>query len=205
MTGLVDDQVSDLVARVASHGLWRLRRRRALDAHRSVTVVLLYLRHNLSQPVLAELFGCSQPTISRLITQLLPLLTEVLTPIAQATAEHELRSTVRVDGFLVPIGDRRKDTYTSGMYSGKGHRCGFNVQVVASWHGRLVMTGKPQPGACTTPAPGKNLSGHVSESRRRPQVGCYRGAASRWHPRSCPIPSPLSRPSVWLVAPENGL
>jgi hypothetical protein len=28
----------------------------------------------------------------------------------QTTAERELRSTVRVDGFLVPIGDRRKNT-----------------------------------------------------------------------------------------------
>jgi hypothetical protein len=71
----------------------------------------------------------------------------VLASTAKATAQRELRSTVRVDGFLVPIGDRRKNTYTSGMYSGKRHRCGFNVQVVASWHGRLVMTGRPQPGA----------------------------------------------------------
>jgi hypothetical protein len=112
-----------------------------------VVAVLLYLRHNLSQPLLAELFGCSQPTISRLVTLLLPALTEALATNTQATAERELRSTVRVDGFLVPIGDRRKDTYTSGMYSGKRHRCGFNVQVVASWHGRLGMTGHPQPGA----------------------------------------------------------
>jgi hypothetical protein len=147
MTGLAADQVNDLVTRVAAHGLWPLRRRRALDPHQSVTAVLLYLRHNLSQPLLAEMFRCSQPTISRLITLLIPILTEVLTPNTQATAERELRSTVRIDGFLVAIGDRRKNTYTSGMYSGKRHRCGFNVQVVASWHGRLVMTGRPQPGA----------------------------------------------------------
>lgn len=108
MTGLAGDQVSDLVARVAAYGLWPLRRRRALDLRQSVTVVLLYLRHNLSQPLLAELSGCSQPTISRLITRLIPILTEVLTATAQATAERELRSTVRVDGFLVPVGDRRK-------------------------------------------------------------------------------------------------
>lgn len=147
MSGLVADQVDDLVARVGAHGLWPLRRRRALDPRQSVIVVLLYLRHNLSQPLLAELFGCSQPTISRLITRLIPIFAEVLAPTVQATAQRELRSTVRVDGFLVPIGDRREGTYTSGMYSGKRHRCGFNVQVVASWHGRLVMTGRPQPGA----------------------------------------------------------
>jgi len=75
------------------------------------------------------------------------MLAEVLSPLADRVAERELRSTVRVDGFLAPIGDRRKNTYTSGVYSGRSHRCGFNVQVVASWRGRLVMTGDPMPGA----------------------------------------------------------
>jgi predicted XRE-type DNA-binding protein len=147
MTGLTSDQVDGLVAGVLTHGLWPLRRHRALDPRQSVTAVLLYLRHNMSQPLLAELFGCSQPTISRLISLLLPMLTEVLAATTTARADRELRSTVRVDGFLVPIGDRRDGTYTSGMYSGKRHRCGFNVQLVASWHGLLVMTGRPQPGA----------------------------------------------------------
>ncbi len=132
MTGLAQDQVGDLVRQLAGHGLWPVYRHRALDPYRSVLAVLLYLRHNLSQHLLAELFGCSQPTISRLVTQLIPVLTELLTPLADRVAERELRSTVRVDGFLAPIGDRRKGTYTSGMYSGKRHRCGFNVQVVAS-------------------------------------------------------------------------
>jgi hypothetical protein len=147
MTGLARDQVDDLVGQLTDHGLWSICRHRALDPHRSVLVVLLYLRHNLPQHLLAELFGCSQPTISRLITTLLPVVTQALIPLANRVAERELRSTVRVDGFPAPIGDRRKNTYTSGMYSGKSHRCGFNVQVVASWHGRVVPTGDPMPGA----------------------------------------------------------
>jgi hypothetical protein len=69
------------------------------------------------------------------------VLTEVLTPTTRARTERELRSIVRVDGFLVPVGDRREGT--SSMYSGKRHRCGFNVQVVASRDGRLVLTGRP--------------------------------------------------------------
>jgi hypothetical protein len=147
MTGLTSDQVDGLVTAVLAHGLWPSRRHRALDPHQSVTVVLLYLRHNMSQPLLAELFDCSQSTISRLIGLLLPVLTKILTTTTATRAERELRSTVRVDGFLVPIGDRRENTYTSGMYSGKRHRCGFNVQVVASGYGRLILTGRPQPGA----------------------------------------------------------
>lgn len=76
-------------------------------------VVLLYLRHNLAQALLAELFDCSQPTVSRLISRLTPAITTVLTPNAEQVAARGLRSTVRVDGFLAPTGDRRKDTYTS--------------------------------------------------------------------------------------------
>lgn len=71
----------------------------------------------------------------------------MLTPVAERVAARDLRSTVRVDGFRAPTGDRRKDTYSSGMYSGMRYRCGFNIQVVGSFHGRLVLTGKPRPGA----------------------------------------------------------
>src|SRR5213078_4900350 len=66
---------------------------------------------------------------------------------AERVATQQLRSTVRVDGFLAPTGDRRENTYTAGMYSGKRHRCGFNIQVVSSAYGRLVLVGDAQPGA----------------------------------------------------------
>jgi Helix-turn-helix of DDE superfamily endonuclease len=119
-------------------------------------VVLLYLRHNLSQDLLAELFCCSQPTVSRLQSLLIPVLTDLLTPLAERIAERELASTVRVDGFLVPSGDRRRNTYTSGTYPGKRHKCGFNVQLVASWRGRTDLTGDPMPGAMHDAMPGAN-------------------------------------------------
>ena len=147
MTGLSSDQVDRLVLDVYASGSLDPARRRVLGPYRSVLVVLLYLRHNVSQALIAELFGCSQPTVSRLVGRLLPVITAVLTPTADTTAERELRSTVRVDGFLVPTGNWRKNTFTSGMYSGKRHACGFNVQVVGSWRGTLVLTGTPMPGS----------------------------------------------------------
>ncbi len=147
MTGLTSDKVDRLVLDVYAEGGLDPTRRRAVGPYRTVLVVLLYLRHNLSQALLAELFQCSQPTVSRLIGRLAPVITTVLTPTAERVAARDLHSTVRVDGFLAPTGDRRKDTYTSGMYSGKRHRCGFNIQVVGSFSGTLVLTGKPQPGA----------------------------------------------------------
>jgi len=147
MTGLTSDQVDRLVLDVYAHGSLDPAHRRVVGPYRSVLIVLLYLRHNLSQALLAELFGCSQPTMSRLIGRLMPVITTVLTPNAEQVAARDLQSTVRVDGFLAPTGDRRKNTYTSGKYSGKRHRCGFNIQVVGSFHGTLILTGTPQPGA----------------------------------------------------------
>jgi hypothetical protein len=147
MAGLSSDQVDRLVIAVYAHGGLDPARRRAVGPYRAVLVVLIYLRHNLSQALVAELFGCSQPTVSRLIGRLAPVITTVLTPTAEQITIKELRSTVRVDGFLAPIGDRRANTYRSGMYSGKRHHCGFNVQVVGSAHGRLVLVGAPQPGS----------------------------------------------------------
>ncbi|WP_027343047.1 helix-turn-helix domain-containing protein [Hamadaea tsunoensis] len=66
--------------------------------------MLLKLRHNVSQALIAELFGCSQPTVSRLIGRIMPIITAALTPTADAAAKRDLRSIVRVDGFLVPHG-----------------------------------------------------------------------------------------------------
>jgi hypothetical protein len=147
MAGLSPQQADQLVADVYAAGGIDPARRRTVGPYRTVLMVLIYLRHNLSQALIGELFGCSQPTVSRWITRLTPIITTVLTPAADRRAERELRSTVRVDGFLAPIGDRRENTFTAGMYSGKRHRCGFNIQVVSSCDGRLVLVGDPQPGA----------------------------------------------------------
>jgi len=147
MTGLSRDQVDRLVLDVYATSGLDPARRRAVGPYRAVLAVLLYLRHNPSQALIAELFGCSQSTVSRLVGRLMPIITAVLAPTAEKTAERDLRSTVRVDGFLVPTGNWRKDTFTSGMYSGKRHACGFNVQVVGSWRGRLALTGDPMPGS----------------------------------------------------------
>ncbi|MFI6333109.1 transposase family protein [Micromonospora chersina] len=69
----------------------------------------------------------------------------------QATAEfagqvrsQAKRSAVIVDGFLAPTGER---TGVAGMFSGKRHQVGFNIQAVADLAGRLVDTGLPVPGA----------------------------------------------------------
>jgi hypothetical protein len=147
LAGLSPERADQLVAGVYAAGGIDPGRRRTVGPYRTVLIVLIYLRQNLSQALIGELFGCSQPTVSRWIARLTPLITTLLTPAADHRADRELRSTVRVDGFLAPIGDRRENTFNAGMYSGKRHRCGFNIQVVGSCDGRLVLVGDPQPGA----------------------------------------------------------
>jgi hypothetical protein len=147
MAGLSREQADQLVADVYAQGGIDPGRRRTVGPYRTVLMVLIYLRQNLSQALIGELFGCSQPTVSRWIGRLAPIITTILAPGAEHRAERDLRSTVRIDGFLAPIGDRRENTFTSGMYSGKRHRCGFNIQVVGSAYGRLILVGDPQPGA----------------------------------------------------------
>jgi len=146
MAGLAPEQADHLVAAVYAADGIDPGRRRVVGPYRTVLMVLIYLRHNMSQALIAELFGCSHPTVSRWIGRLAPLITTVLSPAAEHREQRELRSTVRVDGFLAPTDDRRENTYTAGMYSGKRHRCGFNIQVVGSAYGQLVLVGDPQPG-----------------------------------------------------------
>jgi len=73
VTGLTDTQTTELIARLAAGGATNRPgggRPACLDLRTAVTVVLFYLRRNLAQAAIAELFGISQPTVSRTIAAL---------------------------------------------------------------------------------------------------------------------------------------
>ena len=93
-----------------------------------------------------EVFGCSQATITRYHDILRPILRWVTRPevdeqYARAQREGVL---VVVDGFVAPVGER--EGY-DGLFSGKKHVSGQNVQVVADLDGRIADVGDPEPGA----------------------------------------------------------
>ncbi|BCJ56349.1 hypothetical protein Asp14428_78240 [Actinoplanes sp. NBRC 14428] len=148
MTGLRGDQVAELVTVVFSllGGIWQpvRGRRRVLGLYRAVVLTLFLMRRNESQAVAGELFGCSQATVSRIARRLRPLLGQATAELAGKVRAQAQRSAVLVDGFLAPTGERAAVT---GMFSGKRHATGFNVQAVADLDGRLVDTGLPCPGA----------------------------------------------------------
>jgi hypothetical protein len=164
MTGLSADQVDALTAAVfvLLGGVWQpvRGRRRALGLYRAVVLTLYLMRRNESQQVAGELFGCSQSSVSRTTRRLRPLLRQATADLAGQVRAKARRSAVAVDGFLAPTGERAGVT---GMYSGKRHQVGFNVQAVSDLAGRLVDTGLPVPG-------GRHDSKALTES----------GIADRW-------------------------
>lgn len=148
MTGLRGDQVDELVGVVFDllGGVWQpvRGRRRVLGLYRAVVMTLFLMRRNESQAVTGELFGCSQSTVSRVVRRLRPLLRQATAEFAGHVRQQAKRSAVLVDGFLAPTGNRAG---VSGLFSGKRHLCGYNVQAVSDLAGRLVDTGLPVPGA----------------------------------------------------------
>jgi hypothetical protein len=145
--GLDRDEITELVGRVNEVVGCRPRgggRRPRLGLYRQVVLVLLHLRHNVPQMMLADLFGVSQPTVSRIYRAIMPLLDQVL-----CLSEPELTSVFRnrevlVDGTDVPIGNRANGTHN---YSGKRRRQGLNVQVAATTDGTLLAVSRPLPGS----------------------------------------------------------
>jgi len=148
MTGLDPQQLAELVARVREVvGDWEhppIGRPPVLALFDAVVAVLLGLRHNLADEVVAELFGVSQATITRYHQRLHPILRWVLAPEAEQRLAQMRRQGALVDGFVAPVGDR--DGYAD-LYSGKKHINGQNVQVVTDLDGRLADVGDPVPGA----------------------------------------------------------
>jgi DDE superfamily endonuclease/Helix-turn-helix of DDE superfamily endonuclease len=152
---LSGQQLDTLAGAVYQHlGGWNpaTGRPHRLTFYHALVLTLCYLRNNLPQAVLAEFFGCSQATVSRTISTLHPAIAAVLDRHARQIAFRELCSTTRVDGFIAYVGNHRHPDTQRRVCAGQGHLWskrkaanGFNIQVVASHDGRLILTGKPMP------------------------------------------------------------
>jgi hypothetical protein len=129
----------------------------ALSPHRAVLLTLMLLRQNLPQTVAADLFGVSQPTVSRAFRRFAPLIGQVLcphTPHLPDLLPH--LTTVLVDGTLIPTGTRahpHPEHPTDGRrrgphpnHNGKHRRQGLSVQILTDRHGRLLAVTTPLPG-----------------------------------------------------------
>lgn len=146
-TGLDGAQVTEIVERVFQVVGPGARNAR-LGLYRQVELVLLLARQNVSQMVAGDLFGVSQPTVSRIWRRLVPVLAQVLCmsglSLAAGAANGRL---LLVDGTYVPTGNRPASGREKANYSGKrGVQC-LSIQVACDHKGTLLAVSDPVPGA----------------------------------------------------------
>jgi hypothetical protein len=135
-TGFSQESIVDLCAMI--HGETITDRRPwppILGLFKSVTVALTYMRRNRVQAELAETYGVSQPTISRAITGVTPLLGKVLEKYVPTADELDGRTQYIVDGTLLPCWSWASHPE---LYSGKHKTTGMNVQVACTLGGSLA-------------------------------------------------------------------
>jgi hypothetical protein len=145
-TGLTNEQFADLCVLVRDElEPWDrgCGRPRALSLGQAVKVTVMYYKNNLTEEVLGELHGVSQPTISRSIHRIEPVIATVLDGYVPHPQEIPDGLVVLVDGTLAPCGSWAD---APELYSGKHKTTGHNHQVGASLTGRLLFLTDPLPG-----------------------------------------------------------
>ena len=102
-----------------------------LGLFKSVVATLTYMRHNRTQAEIGESLGVSQPTISRAISAITPLVPEATREFVPTADDLDPDAQYILDGTLLPCWswDRNKE-----LYSGKHKTTGMNVNVVTKAH-----------------------------------------------------------------------
>ncbi|SYZ33404.1 transposase family protein [Propionibacterium australiense] len=114
----------------------------ALSQAEQIRATLAYLRRNRAQSELAESFGVNQSSICRAISRWTPRIVEILADLVPTADDLDQTQTLIVDGTLVPCWDWKHEP---GLYSGKHHTTGLNLQVACTLTGRLVWVLRPCP------------------------------------------------------------
>lgn len=133
----------------------------------AVVVTLTYLRRNRVQCELAETYGVSQPTISRAISVMTPLLGKALARYIPTADELRPDRQYIVDGTLLPCWSWACE---QGLWSGKHKTTGLNVQVACTLEGELAWISDPVHGSrhdvyCL------DQSGALEQMRDHPWIG----------------------------------
>jgi hypothetical protein len=145
-TGLATEQIEELAARI-----WQIVQCRksqpwppSVGLYRAVVLTLIYVRQNLNQATVGDMFGISQPTVSRVYRCIIPLIGQALCLHVPNLEEAIRGRLVLIDGSDVPTGNRAGH---EDNYSGKRRRAGLNIQVAADANGGLLGISIPLPGA----------------------------------------------------------
>lgn len=145
-TGITKARIAELCARIEAHELAPGMRRwpPVLGLRNALIITLKYLRRNRVQAEIAEDYGVSQPTISRAISAITPLLVNVLIEYVPTADDLRPGACYLVDGTLLPCWSWRPHPE---LYSGKHKTTGMNVQVACTIDGRLAWISDPIPGS----------------------------------------------------------
>jgi len=146
-TGLSRSQIQDLAAGIAHvhpHLAHSPGRAHALGLFTRIRLTLMALRMNLTQAQLGELFGISQPTVSRILTALTPVLGQVLDESVPRPEDLDPQVPLIIDGTVVPCWDW---DHRTDLYSVKHHAPGHNLQVATTLGGDLAWVSDPTAGA----------------------------------------------------------
>jgi hypothetical protein len=151
-TGLMLSQMQELVRRVhdALTEPWNkpIGRPKSCGLYRAVEIACMYLRQNCTQEFLGDLQDISQPTVSRIVTVLVPIITAVLeefVPTAQDAITMVNGRVCLVDGTITPCWSYADH---NELWSRKHGTTGFNAQLVTVLDGAAIYISDPLPG-CT--------------------------------------------------------
>ncbi|MEI2775253.1 MAG: transposase family protein [Tetrasphaera sp.] len=116
----------------------------SLGLRKSIIITLTYLRRNHTQDDLADRYATSQPTISRTIAAMTPVLADATADWIPVADDLDPEVVLIIDGTLLPCWSWAD---VPDLYSGKHHTTGVNVQVAATLSGRLLWVSDPLPGS----------------------------------------------------------
>jgi hypothetical protein len=127
-------------------GTWRnpQGRPRALTLGQAVKATTMYFKNNITQELIAELLDVSQPTISRVIAELEPIIADVLACWVLDPTEATRGRVTLVDGTLAPCWSWAD---APELWSGKHKTTGYNHQIASGLDGRLTYVSGPLPGS----------------------------------------------------------
>jgi len=146
ITGFDSNEVIDLCVLInsAERGPDSVKWPPILGLFKSVTVTLAYMRHNRTQAEIGESFGVSQPTISRAIKVITPLIAQDLAGYVPTADELAPGTQYIVDGTLLPCWSWAAHPE---LYSGKHKTTGLKVQVACTIYGQLAWISDPVNGS----------------------------------------------------------
>lgn len=149
-TGLILTQTQELVRRVKEtlREPWNkpTGRPKSLGLYQAVEVSCMYLRQDATQEFIGGMRYTSQPTISRYVTELAPIVKAVLeefVPSAEEAIEMVKGRVVLVDGTVTPCWSCEEH---QELWNEKHKTTGFNAQLLSILGGTAAWISGPLPG-----------------------------------------------------------